>query len=281
VFHCTLLWRLQTKLIIIVLLLLQSSSLEIDQWRGFCYTYGHSGKQDKPQVLSVALSCSALDCNRGLVHYSAMLLQVGKQSKHCRACDICTEGFDHHCWVCVEVPRAPNPERPCTQEVKKGRGEKGERLDGFCKSLLVCTYSFSWYSLSVFLHYVYVVSKLFAMLNQQWEIKLEVWETNSTKVVLICGTMFVVQWLSSCVGRKNYTTFVAMLASTLALVSTCWSPCQSLDFETSNYQKSKTFRICMDFNASERCRLCSLHHSVYLFDRIVVPNVCSFSWTVL
>ncbi|CAM6026095.1 unnamed protein product [Sphagnum balticum] len=30
--------------------------------------------------------------------------------------------------------------------------------------------------------------------------------------------MFVVQWLSSCVGRKNYTTFVAMLASTLALL---------------------------------------------------------------
>jgi len=38
----------------------------------------------------------------------------------------------------------PNPERPCIQEVKKGRGEKGERLDGFCKSQLVCTYSFSW-----------------------------------------------------------------------------------------------------------------------------------------
>lgn len=85
---------------------MQSRLLEIEQWRGFCYTYGHSGKKDKPQVLSVALSCSALNCNRGLVHYSAMLLQVGKQSKHCRACDICTEGFDHHCWVCVEVPRA-------------------------------------------------------------------------------------------------------------------------------------------------------------------------------
>jgi hypothetical protein len=82
-----------------------------------------TGKQDKPQVLSVALSCSASNCKRGLVHYSAMLLQVGKQSKHCRACDICTEGFDHHCW-----------------------------------------------------------------------------------------------WLSSCVGRKNYRTFVAMLASTLALL---------------------------------------------------------------
>ncbi len=124
VFHSTLLWRLQTKLIIIVLLLLQCRSLEIEQWRGFCYTYGHSGKQDKPQVLSVALSCSALNCKRGLVHYSAMLLQVGKQSKHCRACDICTEGFDHHCWVCVEVPRA-KPRETMYTGGKEGEGWEG------------------------------------------------------------------------------------------------------------------------------------------------------------
>lgn len=40
------------------------------------------------------------ESKESLVFCTVCKAEVGSLSKHCKACNMCIEGFDHHCWVC-------------------------------------------------------------------------------------------------------------------------------------------------------------------------------------